>query len=148
MINYIYVVLAFIMLSSFGYGYKLYNDNQILKLNQATLEKSIDEQYQVILKNKKDFDSITEINKNLILLNDNNETRISSLNDIFTKEKTSNVIIDNKEYQIKVKGDIGKIAVKKPKLVQDIINQGTLNAFGCFEKITDKNFKGDINVCK
>ena len=42
MINYIYVVLAFIMLSSFGYGYKLYNDNQILKLNQATLEKSID----------------------------------------------------------------------------------------------------------
>jgi len=148
MINYIYVVLAFIMLSSFGYGYKLYNDNQILKLNQATLEKSIDEQYQVILKNKKDFDSITEINKNLILLNDNNETRISSLNDIFTKEKTSNVIIDNKEYQIKVKRDIGKIAVKKPKLVQDIINQGTLNAFGCFEKITDKNFKGDINVCK
>ena len=148
MINYIYVVLAFIMLSSFGYGYKLYNDNQIHKLNQATLEKSIDEQYQVILKNKKDFDSITEINKNLILLNDNNETRISSLNDIFTKEKTSNVIIDNKEYQIKVKRDIGKIAVKKPKLVQDIINQGTLNAFGCFEKITDKNFKGDINVCK
>lgn len=148
MINYIYVVLAFIMLSSFGYGYKLYNDNQILKLNQATLEKSIDEQYQVILKNKKDFDSITEINKNLILLNDNNENRISSLNDIFTKEKTSNVIIDNKEYQIKVKRDIGKIAVKKPKLVQDIINQGTLNAFGCFEKITDKNFKGDINVCK
>ena len=148
MINYIYVVLAFIMLSSFGYGYKLYNDNQILKLNQATLEKSIDEQYQVILKNKKDFDSITEINKNLILLNDNNENRISSLNDIFTKEKTSNVIIDNKEYQIKVKRDIGKIAVKKPKLVQDIINQGTLSAFGCFEKITDKNFKGDINVCK
>lgn len=148
MINYIYVVLAFIMLGSFGYGYKLYNDNQILKLNQATLEKSIDEQYQVILKNKKDFDSITEINKNLILLNDNNETRISSLNDIFTKEKTSNVIIDNKEYQIKVKRDIGKIAVKKPKLVQDIINQGTLNAFDCFEKITDKNFKGDINVCK
>lgn len=148
MINYIYVVLAFIMLSSFGYGYKLYNDNQILKLNQATLEKSIDEQYQVILKNKKDFDSITEVNKKLILLNDNNETRISSLNDIFTKEKTSNVIIDNKEYQIKVKRDIGKIAVKKPKLVQDIINQGTLNAFGCFEKITDKNFKGDINVCK
>ena len=148
MINYIYVVLAFIMLSSFGYGYKLYNDNQILKLNQATLEKSIDEQYQVILKNKTDFDSITEINKNLILLNDNNETRISSLNDIFTKEKTSNVIIDNKEYQIKVKRDIGKIAVKKPKLVQDIINQGTLNAFGCSEKITDKNFKGDINVCK
>ena len=148
MINYIYVVLAFIMLSPFGYGYKLYNDNQILKLNQATLEKSIDEQYQVILKNKKDFDSITEINKNLILLNDNNETRISSLNDIFTKEKTSSVIIDNKEYQIKVKRDIGKIAVKKPKLVQDIINQGTLNAFGCFEKITDKNFKGDINVCK
>lgn len=148
MINYIYVVLAFIMLGSFGYGYKLYNDNQILKLNQATLEKSIDEQYQVILKNKKDFDSITEVNKKLILLNDNNETRISSLNDIFTKEKTSNVIIDNKEYQIKVKRDIGKIAVKKPKLVQDIINQGTLNAFDCFEKITDKNFKGDINVCK
>lgn len=148
MINYIYVIIAFIVLSSGGYGYKLYNDNQILKSNQATLEKSIDEQYKVILKNKTDFDSITEVNKKLILLNDNNETRINSLTDAFTKEKTSTVTIDNKEYQIKVKRDFGKIAVKKPKLVQDIINKGTLNAFGCFEKITDKNFKGDINVCK
>ena len=76
------------------------------------------------------------------------DARINSLNDVFTKEKTSTVIIDNKEYRINIKRDVGKIAVKKPKLVQDIINRGTLNAFGCFEKITDKNFKGDMNVCK
>lgn len=148
MMNYIYAVVAFIILSSFGYCYKLYNDNQILKLNQATLERSIDEQYQVIVKNKKDFDSIAEVNNKLIALNENNDARINSLNDVFTKEKTSTVIIDNKEYRINIKRDVGKIAVKKPKLVQDIINRGTLNAFGCFEKITDKNFKGDMNVCK
>lgn len=148
MMNYIYAVVALLLLSVFGYCYKLYSDNQILRLNQAILEKSIDEQYQVILKNKRDFEEKEAINKNLNLLVQSHENRISSLNDIFQKEKTSTVIIDNKEYRIQVKRDIGKIAIKKPQLVQDAINKGTMTTFSCFEKITDYNFKGDINVCK
>ena len=146
--NYIYIIITFIILSLFGYGYKLYTDNQILKLNQAQLEKSIDDQYQVILKNKKDFEEKEAINKNLNLLVQTQEDRIGSLQTIFNKEKNSTVIIDNKEYKIQVKRDIGKIAIKKPQLVQDVINKGTIDTFSCFEKITDHNFKGDINVCK
>lgn len=146
--NYIYAVVVLVVLSVFAYCYELYNDNQILRLNQATLEKSIDEQYQVILKNKKDFEEKEAINKNLNLLVQSHENRISSLNDIFQKEKTNVVVIDNKEYKIQIKRDIGKLAIKKPQMVQDAINKGTMNAFSCFEKITDYNFKGDINVCK
>ena len=148
MLNYIYGIILIIILSISGYCYKLYNDNQILKLNQAQLEKSIDEQYQVILKNKKDFQEKEAINKNLNLLAQTQEDRIGSLQTIFNKEKNSTVVIDNKEYKIRVKRDIGKIAMKKPQLVQDVINKGTINTFSCFEKITDQNFKGDINVCK
>ena len=95
--NYIYIIITFIILSLFGYGYKLYTDNQILKLNQAELEKSIDDQYQVILKNKKDFEEKEAINKNLNLLVQTQEDRIGSLQTIFNKEKNSTVIIDNKE---------------------------------------------------
>ena len=146
--NYIYGIILIIVLFISGYCYKLYNDNQILKLNQAQLEKSIDEQYQVILKNKKDFQEKEAINKNLNLLVQTQEDRIGSLQTIFNKEKNSTVIIDNKEYKIQVKRDIGKIAMKKPQLVQDVINKGTIDTFSCFEKITDHNFKGDINVCK
>lgn len=148
MINYIYGVIFVIVLSICAYSYKLYNDNIILKMNQATLEKSIDEQYQVILKNKKDYAEISEINTNLLDLNSAQENRIGSLTAVFQKEKNSTVIIDNKEYKIHVKRDIGQIAVKKPKLVQNVINKGTLDVFNCFEKITYKDFKGDINVCK
>ena len=146
--NYIYIIITFIILSLFGYGYKLYTDNQILKLNQAQLEKSIDDQYQVILKNKRDYAEITEVNDNLKLLTTSHENRISSLTSIFEKEKSSTVIIDNKEYKVQIKRDIGKIAIKKPRLVQNIINKGTMDMFSCFEKITDKNYKGDIGVCK
>ena len=146
--NYIYGIILIIVLFISGYCYKLYNDNQILKLNQAQLEKSIDEQYQVILKNKKDFEEKETINKNLNLFVQTQEDRIGSLRTIFNKEKNSTVIIDNKEYKIQVKRDIGKIAIKKPQLVQNVINKGTIDTFSCFEKITDHNFKGDINVCK
>lgn len=148
MMSYIYGIGLVILLSISGYCYKLYNDNLILKVNQENLEKSIDEQYAVIVKNKKDFENITAINKNLSALTDSQEGRIDSLKSIFNKEKESVFIIDNKEYKINVKRDIGKIAVKKPVLVQDIINKGTMNSFSCFEKITYKDFKGDISVCK
>lgn len=148
MMNYIYIIVVFIILSICGYSYKLYQDNIILKNNQSILEKSIDDQYQVILKNKQDFTEITEVNNNLKLLTESQENRIDSLQSIFEKEKTKTVIIDNKEYKINIKRDIGKLAIKKPKLIQDIINKGTINSFGCFEKITDQNFKGDINVCR
>ena len=146
--NYIYIIVVFIILSICGYSYKLYQDNIILKNNQSILEKSIDDQYQVILKNKQDFEEITEIKDNLKLLTESQENRIDSLESIFEKEKTKTVIIDNREYKINIKRDIGKLAIKKPKVIQDIINKGTINSFSCFEKITDQNFKGDINVCR
>ena len=73
---------------------------------------------------------------------------ITLFNLVFEKEKESVVIIDNKEYKINVKRDIGAIAVKKPVLVQNLINRGTMDTFKCFEKITDKNYKGELGVCK
>lgn len=152
--NYVYGVIFIVVLSVSGYCYKLYTDNIVLKANQIEMEKAIDEQYRVIVQNKKDFENIQSINEGYRTLNENSEKRISELNSVFTKEKTSTVIIDNKEYKIQVKRDIGKLAVKKPKLIQNAINRGALDSFVCFETITDPNFtnfkdlKGDKNVCK
>jgi hypothetical protein len=146
--NYIYAIIVFIILGICGYGYKLYQDNIILKNNQVILEKSINEQYDVILKNKQDFTEITEINNNLKLLTESQEKRYTDLQNVFEKEKTKTVIIDNKEQKRTVKRDIGKLALEKPKLVQNAINTGTIKAFDCFSIITNQNFKGDINECK
>ena len=148
MMNYIYTIILFVVLGFFGYGYKLYKDNETLRTNQSVLEKSIDEQYQVILKNKKDYEDITQINENLRKLNETQELRITNLSEIFQKEKNRSVIIDNKEYKIKVTRDIGKLATSKPKMVQNAINKGVLESFICFESITHKDYKGDLNVCK
>ena len=148
MMNYIYTIIVFVILGLCGYGYKLYQDNMTLKNNQVILEKSINEQYAVILKNKQDFTEITKVNSNLKLLTESQEKRYTDLQTVFEKEKTKTVIIDNKEQKIKVKRDIGKLALEKPKLVQNVINTGTIKAFDCFSIITDKNFKGDINECK
>ena len=55
----------------------------------------------------------------------------------------NNVILkseDNKKTTIQKNRDIGKLAVSKPKMVQNVINKGTIKEFRCLEQITNPNF--------
>lgn len=148
MINYIYGLIFVIVISTLGYCYKLYNDNIVLELNNTTLNESLVKHQQLLEKTKLDLAESNKLKDVLQDLTNKQNQEISDLRSVFTKEKNSSVFIDNKEYKIKITRDIGKLAIKKPILVQTAINKGTMNIFNCLELVTNKDYKGDYNECK
>ena len=143
----IYGVIAIIIIYLLFYGYHLYKENQILTLNNAKLETSIQEQKEVIEQQKKDIASKDKIQKEYVSLVKDLEIQKTDLLDKFNKEKTITVIIDEKPVEVKKQRDIGKLAKSKPKMVQTAVNKGTINEFRCIEYITNPNFK-DFNNTK
>ena len=143
----IYGVVALIIIYLLFYGYHLYKENQILTLNNAKLETSIQEQKEVIEQQKKDIASKDKIQKEYVSLVKDLEIQKTDLLDKFNKEKTITVIIDEKSVKVKKQRDIGKLAKSKPKMVQTAVNKGTIKEFRCIEYITNPNFK-DFNNTK
>ena len=99
------------------YVVKLRADNAILKANQIQLEQSIKSQAKVLAQQKQDFKEIMEANKEMNILVKNLQQDLRSLDKRFTKKGR----------------DIGKIAEKKPGLVEKIINNATERAKRCVE---------------
>ena len=99
------------------YVVKLRADNVILKANQIQLEQSIKSQAKVLAQQKQDFKEIMEANKEMNLLVKNLQQDLRSLDKRFNKKNR----------------DIGKIAVKKPSLVEKIINSASERAKRCVE---------------
>ena len=99
------------------YVVKLRADNVILKANQIQLEQSIKSQAKVLAQQKKDFEKIMKANKEMNQLVDNLQEDMRQLDKRFTKKGR----------------DIGKIAEKKPGLVEKIINNATERAKRCVE---------------
>ena len=99
------------------YVVKLRADNVILKANQIQLEQSIKSQAKVLAQQKKDFEKIMEANKEMNELVNNLQEDMRQLDKRFTKKGR----------------DIGKIAEKKPGLVEKIINNATERAKRCVE---------------
>ena len=122
----IYGVIAIIIIYLLFYGYHLYKENQILTLNNAKLETSIQEQKEVIEQQKKDIASKDKIQKEYVSLVKDLEIQKTDLLDKFNKEKTITVIIDEKPVEVKKQRDIGKLAKSKPKMVQTAVNKGTI----------------------
>jgi len=115
------------------YVVKLRADNVILKANQIQLEQSIKSQAKVLAQQKKDFEKIMKANKEMNQLVDNLQEDMRQLDKRFTKKGR----------------DIGKIAEKKPGLVEKIINNATERAKRCVEiasgaKLTEQ----EINATK
>ena len=121
------------------YVVKLRADNVILKANQIQLEQSIKSQAKVLAQQKKDFEKIMKANKEMNQLVDNLQEDMRQLDKRFTKKGR----------------DIGKIAEKKPGLVEKIINNATERAKRCVEiasgaKLTEQEInatkKSEINT--
>jgi len=121
------------------YVVKLRADNVILKANQIQLEQSIKSQAKVLAQQKKDFEKIMEANKEMNELVNNLQEDMRQLDKRFTKKGR----------------DIGKIAEKKPGLVEKIINNATERAKRCVEiasgaKLTEQEInatkKSEINT--
>ena len=99
------------------YVVKLRADNVILKANQIQLEQSIKSQAKVLAQQKQDFKEIMEANKEMNILVKNLQQDLRSLDKRFTKKDR----------------DVGKIAEKKPSLVEKIINSASERAKRCVE---------------
>ena len=99
------------------YVNKLRSDNAILKGNQIKLEQSIESQTKLLEQQKKDFNAILESNKKL------NELIQTFKKDLDDLDKRFN----------KGKRDVGKLAIEKTKLIEKIINKGSVNAKRCIE---------------
>ena len=99
------------------YVVKLRADNVILKANQIQLEQSIKSQAKVLAQQKQDFKEIMEANKEMNILVKNLQQDLRSLDKRFNKKDR----------------DVGKLATKKPSLVEKIINNASDRAKRCVE---------------
>jgi|TARA_B100000073_G_scaffold265363_1_gene224980 uncharacterized membrane-anchored protein YhcB (DUF1043 family) len=127
----IIMAIVFIGISGVGvYVMKLRSDNAILQANQIKLEMSIESQKKVIQKQKEDFSKILAANKKMNTLVNNLQKDIDALDKRFNKGAR----------------DFGKLAVEKPKLVEKLINRGSVRAGRCIEiaggsPLTEKEIK-------
>ena len=134
------MVVVFIGISGiFAYVMKLRSDNAILEANQIKLEMSIESQKKVIQKQKEDFSKILAANKKMNTLVNNLQKDIDALDKRFNKGAR----------------DFGKLANEKPKLVEKLVNRGSLRAGRCIEiaggsPLTEKEInatkKSEINT--
>ena len=136
------IIMAVVFLGISGAGIyvmKLRSDNAILKANQVQLELSIESQKQVIQKQKEDFGKILEANKKMNTLVNNLQKDINALDKRFNKGAR----------------DFGKLANEKPKLVEKLVNRGSVRAGRCIEiaggsPLTEKEInatkKSEINT--
>jgi len=99
------------------YVMKLRSDNAILKANQLKLESAVAEQQELIASQKKDFEEILAANQKM------NELVGALKKDLDDLDKRFN----------KGKRDVGKLAIEKTKLIEKIINKGSVNAQRCIE---------------
>ena len=99
------------------YVMKLRADNAILKANQIQLEQSIKSQEKVLAQQKQDFKEIMEANKEMNILVKNLQQDLRNLDKRFNKKDR----------------DVGKIATKRPSLVEKIINNASDRAKRCVE---------------
>ena len=99
------------------YVMKLRSDNAILKANQLKLESAVADQQELLESQKKDFEEILAANQKM------NELVGALKKDLDDLDKRFN----------KGKRDVGKLAIEKTKLIEKIINKGSVNAQRCIE---------------
>ena len=99
------------------YVMKLQKDNAILKENAIKMESAISEQKELIQNQKRDFEDILAANKKM------NELVNALKKDLDDLDKRFN----------KGKRDVGKLAIEKTKVIERIINKGSVNASRCIE---------------
>ena len=99
------------------YVMKLRSDNAILKVNQIKLESAVADQKQLIENQKKDFEEILKSNQDMNKLIGALKKDLDDLDKRFNKKNR----------------DFGKLAIEKTKVIERIMNKGSVNAQRCIE---------------
>jgi hypothetical protein len=113
------LLLLVIMLAGGASGYfyvqKLRADNELLKVNEIKLTSAVTEQQALIEQQKKEFEQIQSITKDLTAKNEALEADKKNLTNKLGRH------------------DLGNLAENKPGLVEKVINKATVNANRCLE---------------
>ena len=99
------------------YVMKLRSDNAILKVNQIKLESAVADQKQLIENQKKDFEEILKSTQEMNKLIGALKKDLDDLDKRFNKKNR----------------DFGKLAIEKTKVIERIMNKGSVNAQRCIE---------------
>ena len=121
MFGYFKMMIAVVMIAGIAgagmYVMKLQRDNAILKANQIKLEMAVSSQKELIAKQQEDFKEILAANNKMNELVNALQKDLNDLDKRFNKGKR----------------DVGKLAIEKTKLIEKIINKGSVNAKRCIE---------------
>lgn len=111
----------------FGFRYitNLESELQISENNVNTLKSTINDQTQLIRKKEQEYQQILAVNKKLNLSINNKNKEMDEL----LKTFNSNASGDSR--------DIGKLAISKPLLIQNIINDGTRTVIECLNNTSN-----------
>ena len=110
-------IVASAVIGAGAYVYKLKADNAILKANAIKMESAIADQKQLIENQQKDFQEILAANEKM------NELVSALKKDLDDLDKRFN----------KKNRDFGKLAIEKTKVIERIMNKGSVNASRCIE---------------
>ena len=132
-----YLGIVIIIAGGLWYAMNLKAELATSEANNKILENSISEQSQVIEQMRVDIAQIHRINEEV-----NAELGRQ-------REEVKNLV---NRFNVNAKGesrDIGKIASKKPRAMQRLINRGTVNALRCLEIATGaERTEKEINAKK
>ena len=121
MFGYLKMMFAVVLIAGISgagmYVMKLRSDNAILKANQIKLEEAVSSQKELIAKQEADFKEILAANQKMNALVNALKKDLADLDKRFNKGKR----------------DVGKLAIEKTKLIEKIINKGSVNAKRCIE---------------
>tara|TARA_B000000557_G_scaffold197469_1_gene162756 strand:- start:820 stop:1332 length:513 start_codon:yes stop_codon:yes gene_type:complete len=112
-----YLMIISVFAGIIGYVMTLRADNAILKSNAVKMELANSNLEKTLQSQKEDFNKIIEANKQMNILINNLKDDLENLDKRFNKNGR----------------DIGKLATKKPGLVEDVINRATDRAKRCVE---------------
>ena len=110
-------ILASAVVGAGVYVMKLRSANAILKANAVKMESAISEQQELITKQKEDFQEILKANNKMNELVNNLKKDLEDLDKRFNKKNR----------------DFGKLAIEKTKVIERIMNKGSVNAQRCIE---------------
>ena len=110
-------IMATAVIGGGVYVMKLRSDNAILKANAIKMESAITEQQELITKQKEDFQEILAANKKMNQLVNVLKKDLEDLDKRFNKKNR----------------DFGKLAIQKTKVIERIMNKGSVNAQRCIE---------------
>lgn len=116
-----YLVIAVLIAGGLWYISGLKANLAVSQLNNETLKKEIKTQQQVMDLMKKDIEQIQQIN--------------NTINDELQRQRKEVQALNDK-FNVNAKGEsrnFGRIAARKPRVVEKLVNKGTVNAFRCLE---------------